>query len=89
MTWCCPRVKLGLACRLRQGAVHKRTEFIIFKIHNSYKFKPLTELDGIMHTWANPHLTILRKIALQHEVQYTTNKYRITQKGNKISDQMI
>ena len=27
--------------------------------------------------------------ALQHEVQDKTNKYKLTQKGNKISDQMV
>ena len=42
-----------------------------------------------MHKWSNPHFDDLKKIALQHEVQDTTNKYKLPQKGNKISDQMV
>ena len=34
-------------------------------------------------------LTILRKIALHHGVHDKTNKYKLTQKGNKISDQIV
>ena len=47
-------------------------------------------MDGIMHKWANPHFADFQKkiseIALQHEVQDKTSKYKLTQKGNKISD---
>ena len=43
-------------------------------------------MDGIMHKWSNPILMILRK---NHEVQDKTNKYKLTQKGNKISDQIM
>ena len=37
----------------------------------------LCHMDGIMHKWANP------------QVQYETNKYKLTQKGNKISVHMV
>ena len=47
-------------------------------------------MDGIMHKWSDPHFDDFeKKIALQHEVQDKTNKYKLTQKGNKISDQMV
>ena len=38
-----------------------------------------------MHKWPKPHFDD----RLQHEVQDKTNKYKLTQKGNKISDQMV
>ena len=40
-----------------------------------------------MQEWSNPHFDDF--VALQHEVQDKTNKYKLTQKGNKISDQMV
>ena len=48
-------------------------------------------MDGIMHKWDNPHLTILRtnRAATWTGVQDETNKYKLTQKGNNISDQMV
>ena len=47
-------------------------------------------MDGIIHKWANPHFgDFNEKIALQHEVQDKMNKYKLTQKGNKISHQMV
>ena len=46
-------------------------------------------MDGIMQKWANPHFDDFEeKIVQQHEVQDKTNRYKLTQKGNKISDQM-
>ena len=52
--------------------------FCLSVIHSSIWMESCTS--GLTHI-----LTILRKIALQHEVQYKTNKYKLTQKGNKIS----
>ena len=50
----------------------------------------LHHMDDIMHKWANPHFDDFeKKIAQQHGVQDKTNKYKLTQKGNKISDQMV
>ena len=46
-------------------------------------------MDGI-YKWANPHSDDFeKKIAQQHGVQNKTNKYKMAQKGNKISDQMV
>ena len=43
-----------------------------------------------MHKWANPHFNNFeKKIAQDREVQDKTNKYKLTQKGNKISDLMV
>ena len=43
-----------------------------------------------MRKWAKSHFDDFeKKIAQQHEVQDKTNKYKLTQKGNKISDQMV
>ena len=43
-----------------------------------------------MASLANPHFDDFeKKIALQHEVQDKTNKYKLTQKGNKIGDQTV
>ena len=42
-------------------------------------------MDAIMHTFRR----FWEKIAQQHEVQDKTNKYKLTQKGNKISDKMV
>ena len=47
-------------------------------------------MDGIMHKWANPHFDDFKeKIVQQHEEQDKTNRYKLLQKGNKISDQMV
>ena len=47
-------------------------------------------LDGIKHKLDNPHFDKFeKKIALQHEVHDKTNKYKLTQKDNKISDQIV
>ena len=47
-------------------------------------------MDGIMHKWANPKFwRFWEEVALQHEVNDKTNKYKLTQKGNKISDQIV
>ena len=47
-------------------------------------------MDGIMHKWANPHFDDFeKKIALQHKVRYKNKKYKLTQTGNKISDQIV
>ena len=38
----------------------------------------------------NPHFDDFeKKIGQQHEVQDKTKKYKFTQKGNKISDQVV
>ena len=43
-----------------------------------------------MHKWANPHFgDFEKKITQQHGVQDEKNKYKLTQKGNKRSDQMV
>ena len=43
-----------------------------------------------MRKWAKSHFDDFeKKIAQQHEVLDKTNKYKLTQKGNKISDQMV
>ena len=34
------------------------------------------QLDGFMHKWAKPHLAILKKMALQQEVQDEIIKYK-------------
>ena len=43
-----------------------------------------------MHKWANPQFDDFeKKTALQHGVHDKTNKYKLTQNGNKIGEQMV
>ena len=47
-------------------------------------------LDSIKHKLDNPHFDEFeKKIALQNEEHDKTNKYKLTQKDNKISDQIV
>ena len=75
-------------CNSRAGGRNRKSPFTHLRTHSENNQLIIIWMasctSGLTHI-----LTILRKIAQQHEVQDKTNKYKLTKKGSEISDQMV